>query len=458
MKYLKILLLLLLPIFIYSCKDDDIDLIQAILPAEDIVSLKTDTFHIDASTINIDSIPVKNTQDSWILGTYIDSLFGGTTAEIFTQFNCPTDMSFPADTISGSTKLVLLLQFETFFTSYARDSITISAYEMDKATFSLPSPSVPSYYSNIKTSDYTNKTNLLGVYKSRVKNIQTTVVEIPLSNTFKAKLLSESVNNPLFYATKSAFVNNLLKGIYLTLECKSNKSAMMKITGMEMQLKFAYPGNEGRTIDNLPKVFPASMEVRRVNKITHDYLSDPLYVPANDKSIVYVNSPAGKNVGITIPLKRIKERLGITTNNGIAYVGNKKLSVNHGLLKVEVVDFRTSALPKPDYLLLIKKSEMLNDAFFKTSGITDNVKSIVAAYDSITNSYSFDLGYYLANEFKSPSMSDSDELELIPVSAVENTDGNHTVSYNLGLYGASIRTKKKDNYSPLKLNVLISGF
>lgn len=454
-KYQKILLLLLLPLFIFSCKDDEINLITSILPDDDLVALKSDTFHLDASTIDIDKIPLKSGNSSLTLlfGTHTDKLFGVTRAEVLAQFNCPAyNWALPPDTIS--TQLILFVKYNGYFAKVG-DSITIKAYEMNNATFNTP-PSSTTYYSNIDPILYSDTTtaDLLGSVKIRIRNNSKdsiTVCPIVLSNDFKNKLINASISNKGVYSDKLAFVQ-FFKGIYLTAE--SDSSSMLIISNnndLEMDLISTYKPYS--TILTDVKVFPASKEVRQVNRITHDYLSDPMYVPAND-SVVYVNSPAGKDVQITIPLKRIKDRLGVKDSLGIAYVGSKKLSINHSLLKLEVSDVIKSSMPKPAYLLLIKKS--MKDDFFKTSGRTDNRTSIVAAYDAVTKSYSFDLKYYLADEFKKSTMNTTDELEIVPVSVVENTDKSISVSHSLGLYGASLRTKT--NVSPLKLSVLISAF
>jgi hypothetical protein len=107
------ILLLLLPLLVYSCKDDDIDLITALLPTDEIVSIKTDSIHIAASDTVVEKIIWKNSNISLLLGTYTDVLFGVTTAEILSQFNCPSinTVNWPLPATADSTVLYLSLVF-----------------------------------------------------------------------------------------------------------------------------------------------------------------------------------------------------------------------------------------------------------------------------------------------------------------------------------------------------------
>lgn len=427
-----------------------------VLPSEDIISLKTDTFHIDADTVKVDRIPLKNASNVLLLGFYTDSVYGRTDAEILTQLNCPTDWSFSPDTVAGSVKLVLLLKYDysSIVLSDSNDVVTISAYEMNLATLDLPSPSATTYYSDIDPALYCDKTDTLGVFKDTIENIKNngSAIEIPLSNTLRDKLISESVNNPSYFSSDISFINNLFKGIYITLESEIDKKAIFAITAIEMGLKYEYTNSAGSVIPE-NKVFAASKEVRKVNRITHNYTGYLPTIPPRD-SVVFINAPAGINVEVTIPLKKMKDSLGITTNNGIAYLGNKKLSVNNCLFKVETTDNLPNILSPPTYLLMIKKSKKA--AFFANSELPDNVSSMFAIYNSTTKSYSFDLREYLAYEFKSASMPDFEEFELVPVYATLSNGTPVSVSHSIGLYGATLRTK--DSVSPLKLNVFISGF
>ena len=459
MKKIKLFFLLLLAILTFSCKDDEIDLIQAILPEDERIILKTDTFHVDAVTIHTDSIPLKSNSSSLLLGTYIDSLFGKTQASIFSQFSCPSDWSnYPPESIliADSTRLVLLIKFTEFAPIDSYEDITISAYEMNLGSFEIPSPLSQTYYSNINPSSYTDESILLGSITKRVDNLlKSTNIEIPLSDALKDKFLTASKNNIGFFAKETDFITNLFKGMYITLSSSKTigslvlqgETAMMKVNSLEMSLKYAYK-NAGNSVIQEAKVFPANREVRQMNRISHSYDGK---VPVTD-SIVYVNSPAGKHANITIPLKRIKERFAINTINGITYFENKKISVSHCVLRVELTQFEKTSLPAPPYLLLIKKDAV--DNFFKNENSPDDISSTVAVYNETTASYDFNLAGYLAAELKDENMVDFDSLSLIPVTISETN--TLIIQYNLGLYGASIRTK--NSFSPMHMSILISGF
>ncbi len=453
-KLTKLFLLLVLPVLIFSCKDDDIDLTKSVLTSDDIFSLHADTFHIDIDTLLIDKIPLKNSSNSLLLGVYTDSLYGRTSAEIMTQLTCPnsTGMKFPEDTIAGETKLILRLEFSSFVPSDSNDVITIAAYEMNLGSFDIPAPSGTSYYSNTDADIYSDKSILLGSITDIAKNYDSTIIEIPITDpNLKNKLISESINNPSYFLNEDAFIKNVFNGIYITLTSSVDKTAMFIIKSVEMSIDYQYPNFSGTTIYGA-KVFAASKEVRQINVIENTY-SNPL---AKD-SVVFLKSPAGINAVVKIPLKRIKDSLNITTKNNIAYLGSKKLSINNCVFTCELTDINTDTtkniLSPPQYLLLINQSE--KDVFFKNSELPDGENAILAELSG--SSYVFDMRSYFKAEFKSDSMLDIEELELVPVDVIANTNGSvSSISHKLGLSGAIIRSK--NSVLPLKLDVLISGF
>jgi len=448
-KYKKqYLLLILLPLLmLVSCKDDSIDFIKDIIPSSDKISVKTDTFHLDAKTDIIVHIPMKNTASTFLLGTNVDPVFGKTTGEILAQFNCPINWTLPADTIS--TQLILYVTY-TGYNATNGDNITINAYRMDGQVLDIPSPVAQTYYSDIDTATYSSKHILLGsatfpiARNTKGDSVVTYPINLNLTN-----LKNELIDSTHYYDNATDFTHHF-KGIYLTAQ--STNSSILNVSQLQMELLYSYR-SVGGTILEGTKNFLASKEVRQVNYIHHDYTS---VTPAD--SVVQVNSPAGENAIISIPLKRMKDRLGVTSQNGIAFLGTKKLSVNNCMLNVEVTDSAKSLLTLPKYILLIKKSQV--DDFFKNSRSIDGKTSIIGTYTYSStghSSYSFDLKYYLANEFKSPSMSDVDDLELIAVTGILDTNGNVVkADYDLGLQGVSLLTKQSS--SPLKLNVLVSGF
>lgn len=455
MKQFKILLLLL-PLFVYSCKDDDIDLITALLPTDEIVSLKTDSIHITASDTVVEKIIWKNSNTSLLLGTYTDVLFGVTTAEILSQFNCPSinTVNWPLPATVDSTMLYLSLVFNGK-NAKKGDSVKFTICEIDKAALTIPSPSALPYYSNINVDDYTNKTIVLGNYTHVIKTVSAdtlTTIRIPLDNALKERLIAASINNQSVYSSENAFVQ-FFKGVYV--KASSQQSSLLTVSNMYISLVYWYKITDAnlnviRRYDE--KQFPASKEVRQVNSISHNNYSG--YFSTVNDSVVYVNSPAGKNAIITIPIKRIKDSLNIQTKNGIAYIGTKKLSINNASLTLEATDFKKTTLSPPPYLLLIKRGAV-KENFFKNYVLPNRIDAVLAEYNSTTTSYTFDLSYYFSHTFKN-SLLDTEQLEIIPVDITGTVNNPSYINYSLGLYGASLRTNI--NTSPLKIDFTISGF
>jgi len=200
------------------------------------------------------------------------------------------------------------------------------------------------------------------------------------------------------------------------------------------------------------KQFPASKEVRQVNSISHNNYSG--YFSTVNDSVVYVNSPAGKNAIITIPIKRIKDSLNIQTENGIAYIGTKKLSINNASLTLEATNLDKTTLSPPPYLLLIKRGAV-KENFFKNYVLPNKIDAVLAQYNSTTTSYTFDLSSYFSNTFKN-NLLETEQLEIIPVDVTGTVDYPTYINYSLGLYGTALRTNI--NTSPLKIDFTVSGF
>jgi hypothetical protein len=435
----KVYLLFLFAIVLFSCTDNSIDLKNSIQPSEDGITLAKDTLHLYASDSLVTLIPSKVSTDTFLLGSYTDALYGTTKAEMLTQFNCPTGWTVPSVISADTLKLKLTY---TGYQATGDSTLRIKVYRMTN-TFTYSG----SYASNIDPNDYVPTTDpeLVGsISYTPSSSSESGTISIPLDTTLKNELIDAARNDNSVYASETAFTN-FFKGLYIEVEGSS--TAMLTLSYLQMAMQYNYSNSAGTVISQVES-FPASKEVRQVNRIVHD-------ITPSVAGEIFVSSPAGLEANINIPISDIRTRFNIKVQNGIAYLNSttRKLSVSSAMLNLEVAD--TSTIDYPPYLLLIRKSKV--NSFFSTLSVPDGKSSMLAAYSSTYKYYSFSLKTYLANVLKDESVVGNDPLVLIPVMITYDTSDNITgVKYDSKLHAVAL--KGSTNSSPLKLDLIMSGF
>ncbi len=443
--------------FLFACSDDALN-IDNIQPAGDTITVKADTFHLVSSWDTLHSIPSKIKDETFLVGSITDKVFGQTNAEVLAQFTCPFGLKLPANV--DSTSLTLELKLNDTYQAQGDSIVTINVYRMNKKTFSYREP----LFSNINPDLYSDMHDLLGTMNFKAGSSSTVV--IPLNDALKKQLMDEAqgITNTGIFTNENSFTN-FLNGLYISVDggdimLSSSGSAMLSIYQMNMYLFSRYK-NEAGTYVGQSSIFPANKEVRQVNRIWHDYTRADAGDLVRLDEAEYLSSPAGANTIITIPLAKIKQKYGIYVNDkGVACLANgQMLSVNSAILRVQIADTTNHLMTVPPYLLLIKKSAAT--AFFNQDKSIDYVTSVMGAYDSNTQSYSFALHDYLANELKSATLTENstDELLLIPVDAEYSTStfAYSNIKYSSNFYGTSVCSAKHPT-KPMKLDVVISGF
>ena len=131
MKSYPVILIFLLSLFISSCTDTLTDIGRGTLSYSDSIIVKTATFHISSSTMFVKSITSQ--PDSFLLGTFNDTIFGTIKAEILAQLNCPKGYTYPAGTVADSAK-IFLSYYSCFGDTLSPMDVNI--YEMNLKTFS----------------------------------------------------------------------------------------------------------------------------------------------------------------------------------------------------------------------------------------------------------------------------------------------------------------------------------
>ncbi len=460
MKSYPKILLFLVSLFVFSCTDNLTDIGAGIQPTSDQIAIGTDTFNVSTATVPVEFIYSK--PDSFLLGSYYDTKFGSTQADILAQVNCPVGFKFPASSVADSASLVLT--YRTWF-GQSGSPMEISVYEMNKNTFSYtelyPTNLDPSVYAD---HDLFNPTNLLAKLPVKAKDnkrADSTSIRLPLSSSFVQRFFDTSN-----FSSTATFLQ-FFKGMYITTNFGA--SSLLNISHIYINYYYHYTyttkdANGNTVVETVNNVipFPANDEVRQVNRFVHP---NQTTVPKPDNTVDYVASPANWNTTVGIPLNRIKDRMD-------AGIANQKLTINSAVIKVEAVDVDVDTLRAPTvkYMLLIKE-EALN-RFFNNNELPSDTCAMLAGHavalvanttSQYEDYYKFSVAKLIANELKIAKQKnitpvESLNLRLIPVSVTYDSNGNPTsVKHEYLMSAVTIRSGLNPD-SRMKIKVVYSGF
>jgi hypothetical protein len=468
MKSYPVILLFLLSLFAYSCSDNLANIGSGIQPSSDQIKVGTDTFHVTTADVLVDFI--NSRPDSFLLGTFYDSKFGSTQADILAQLNCPEGFKFPPNTIADSASVVM--HYRTWFGS-EYSPLDVNIYEMNKGTFNYTSL----YPTNLDIAAYTDRSIKLGEKIFSAKDAapgrtDPTAIRFKLSSNFVQRFFDDS-----HYSSTKTFLD-FFKGIFIT--ANYGAATLLNIAQIDLRYYYHYTyttrkvsGGDSIVTRNSYLIFPANSEVRQVNRFQHN---DRASVIQHRDSVNYIASPANLQTRVNIPLNRIQQRI----KNG---VNGKKLTVNSALLKVEVTEAELDAALHPvvQHLLLVKESA--KDRFFNNREFPSDTCAVRGDYTTaeIGNTgvyrhyYVFNIASLIVKELKTAEKNGTLPLEnmkmlLVPVKITTATSSNGVVSYvsvkeDYLMSAATIRSGKEINplsgdkvTEPMHINMVYSGF
>ncbi|NDV47436.1 DUF4270 domain-containing protein [Paludibacter sp. 221] len=460
LSHFSILFLLVLLPFV-SCKDDVTDMGTAIQPEGDKIIIKTDTFYV--STENLFVEKMYNRPDSFLIGTFYDSRYGSTHADILTQFDAPFDVDenpnvfrFPEGAVADSAYITL--SYQSWFGNKDA-SMEISAYEMTKSTFEYDK----FYPSDIKPEDYVDFANpILG--RNVFAASDSATIGIKLSDDFTRDIF-EIVKT---YESHEDFLDKF-KGVYITSNFGHETMIYVREGSMNLYLRYRYDakvnGNDTTFYNTI--LMPANSSVTQVNRFQHPDTTEIKNHLSQHPEIHYISSPANMYAQVNIPIRRIVESM----QQSVGY--NKNLIVNSAKLRVEAVEAKNTGsdlpLPVPANMLLMAKEEV--DKFFTENSLPPDTAGIVySAYSSTDSCYVFDIAKYITYDLKDDdgkiNIPDEDaelEMVLVPVRVTLSTNSSSgttsvsAIKQQVLMNGVTIRSGKDPN-RPMKINMLYSGF
>ncbi len=442
----------LLSLAFYSCKDDG-GIGLTIQPDEDFMSTHSARVFCTLGTEKCDSVLAKS--DYLYLGQYADDVFGITRAEFMTQIDGRLgNLQIPDTTVSGSSsisgisagilhsiddhyglvssirngrdvKVDSVVFYVQYSSNYVGDSSALQSvklYELNKTL-----PSMNSAFSNMKVEDYCDKSILLGTATYRICGDSR--IRIKLSDEYAQKLMDVYLNKTV--STQEEFCN-LYKGYYLSHSF--NEGAVITCTSVGLQVYYSFDADiyvkyddkdtvvtgssikvNGQPINPLVSSFllTANKGVDQVNLFSHPDLDEKLKA-LEGTPYSYVFTPAGLYTNVSVPVAEMKDSIAKTVGSG--NLENVMFNAAKLKLPIDQLNWKTKLNKTPNpYLMMIKRDKVVD--FFYNNEYPDALESFVAAYDTASKSYSFDVAY-AAQQYLKGNETVFDDMVVLPIYSV----------------------------------------
>jgi len=459
----SILFCLLTGLFLGSCDDNLSKVGISIQPPEDFITVYSDTFNIQASTVRLDSVYAK-TSDC-MLGEMYDPVYGIIKADILCQFYCEEDFRFAHTPHNNKIDSVELLIFYPQFASGGIAAYGDTLTPMQVTIYPVNQPIKRNFYTNDQPEKYCDMNNPLGsvtytlydfTYSDSLRQTgeYSPFIRVKLPTQLGQKFYDETINNPSTFANQTKF-NEFFPGIYITNTYGSG--CLVKTAGEYIAMRIFYNYTVEPTEDYPDTLavttqwFQVSKDVIQINRFKNSNI-DQLLV--DNPTHTYAKSPAGVCTKLVLPTTEISKEIDIKDRfiNGF--------SLNLKYLPEEEWSF--SYYP-PDYLLLIPEDSVTS--FFEKGSIEDNITSYISfrpedSYGNYDSSAKTGYGYSpysrtysfgnISRLLKSHIENSPDKdmcLLVIPVNRKSTTYNSAfyttAISHSFNLSGVKIRTNEE---------------
>ena len=449
----------LVAFIICSCNENLSSVGQGIQPQADGIDVAADTFMLQSDNVANDYIYART--DSFLIGRYVDSEYGTTHADLLMQLACPEGYQYPDGAVVDSAEL--FIYYNSYF-GYANTAMRLSAYQMDRGTFSYST----GYPTNLDLADYCSLADSTLVGQRIISPLNPTdsvygtygyvyYVRIRASAEWAERFFNTSRQH---MQTQEDFNQNF-NGLYLT--CDYGSAAMLNVSQIDLALHYHFSytrtdGTSGTAEDT--RVFPANSEVRPVNLISHPDKAAVMSRLNSTDSVNYIVSPAGIYTRVTLPMKHIKQSIQ-------SKMGGRKLFVNNAMLQVEGVNISADDKYQPAQAMLLVREDTVSSFFNSRLPLNDRY-AILAYLNAVADNtasgytyvYQYDLGEIIEQAIEEQN-DDPVSLLLIPVSVATSSTssgaGVTNIQHQMQMTGVAVRSAK-NTYQPLKLSVVYSGF
>lgn len=369
-----------------GCNDDLSSIGTSIQPGDDTISVYTDTFRIQATTVQLDSIYARTTSAQ--LGELYDPLYGNLKSDYLCQFYCPDNYRFKETPYQGKIDSVdFRIYYATDDPNGNRNGVWVgdSLAPMQAEIYLVNKPLQKNFYTNINPELYCNMQESLGMqaYTSynasipdSIRNLKTFTpnIRIKMPLQFGQKFYDETIKNPSSFNTQETF-NKFFPGLYVTTTFGSGNILSVSNSVFRIYYRYTIKGSAGQdSLVNAVEKFSVTKEVIQLSRFKNTDMSGLLQ--PNDE-YAFFKTPAGVCTRIVIPSKQItpimKDRI----------VNNLPLS-----LKAMPQENWKYALSPPSYMLILPEDSV--KSFFEQGQIENNQTSFLSsAYNASTRTYTF---------------------------------------------------------------------
>lgn len=377
MKNFLLIAFVLIVSFFSACKDPDnlgLDFIE-----NQLNSLSTDTITLQAHSQRFDSVVTSSTTYN-LLGSYIDPVFGGVNAAIYTQFNL-AEFSPDFGTTPHVDSLVLCLEYTNHYGEINSDihlkihriledfSADSSYYSIDTLQYSSETLADTTFNTSVTDSIYIDSVKYKFHYRIRI------------SNDLANELISQSTD---VFSSDETFTE-YLKGFYITTEGYQNGGSILYLNLLSNLSKMTLYYNDSLTFD-----FLINTDCARYTHVKHNYqMADAGFkqqVLNKDTSLgvdnLYIQSLGGVITKINIPYITSWETLARTSINSVQMV-----------VPLNVVASDTALYDYPAKLTLVYKKD------YKYYTLIDDYAEgkLDGTYHESKNAYVFNITRHFIN-------------------------------------------------------------
>ena len=455
-----LMVILSMGILVLSGCDDKMSLVgNTLIPDTDKITVYADTFQIQASTIQRDSLFAKTTNG--LLGEYFDPLFGRLKSDYLCQFYCQDNFQFKGTPYNNTIdSIYVALYYWTI-----GDPNTPMQIQIFPVTQSLDKV----YFTNVDPADYCDLTNELGslvytgfggmIIDSTATSSGTYYylrrVEIPLPYELGQKIYDETVNNPASFKNQQAF-NDFFPGIYITTGYGSGNMLDIQNTDIYIDYQSAEVSEttSADTVIYYTEQFITTKEVIQLNRFEN---SDTEQLLAENEDYTFVKTPAGIYTRYVLPSTEIKPVIeGRIINNmlfNIKYMPNE--------------DWPYSLSPPP-FLLLMPEDSL--STFFQNRNVENNLTTYISStqdqypsgttlgYTASTRTYYFHNIAGLLSYHISVSPDEDLRLLVVPVSRITGSSSNYYYTTEINNFLAPSGVKLRKDNDLMKITVITSTY
>ncbi|MFA7139672.1 MAG: DUF4270 domain-containing protein [Proteiniphilum sp.] len=443
-----------------SCNDTLDQVGFTIQPGMDSLTVGIDTMHLQARTVQLDSLFAKTKYP--VLGEYVDPVFGSVKSEYMGEFYLPESTGFKPGSTIDSVRVVVS------YSSMMGDSLApmeLSVYELNRSLKGTRN------YTHINPENFADMTTLLGkaVFTGKNKTYRTETytsgyttqtykvydIRVKLPLTLGERFLTEYNKPGHGQMTDADRFREFFPGLYFTTSF--GNSTILNVSFTTLYVHYHYTHEKGSstgqdTIRTDAMRLYVTPEVTQINTIRS---SNQSLLEENDTH-TYVKSPAGVVTEIIFPFTEIHKELKSKALN----------RANFSLYAMpDAMENPMVKIAPPDYLLLINRDSL--EGFFEGRKLRDNVTSFLSnKFDPTTYSYDFNNISMLINYYNR-KMGDTPYdpvYYLIPVDATYTTvqqsyysSGSQVLTdlHNQMWPSAAMLDKRKGN---LKIELIFSNY